>query len=163
MIFIIIAFIITFIIVFINSYDFLYAFLFGLVGAIIGSMLWVIIGPFIGINLPTTEIVTEQELYALSDNSELSGHHYLFSGYVDEEYGYRYVINTEKGKHIEFVSADNVYIEEGNYEPKIVKYTYEWKEDWYILFAINLFAEDDYTKIYIPEGTITNEYNIDLN
>lgn len=69
-----------------------------------------------------TYIESEREIYALKDISGIEGNFYLFGGNVGDEYQYRYVINTPKGKQVETVSSEqyDVYIKEGNYKPKVV-------------------------------------------
>lgn len=132
----------------------------GIFGAILGFAFWISIGLIIGLFLPTKEIVTEQKIYALNDNSSIECKKFIFSGYVNEKFVCSYVIDTDKGKHIEQVDGDCAYIIEGNYTPKIEKHSITFKEDWYYLIAMN--AEDYYVKFFVPEGTVTSEYNIDL-
>lgn len=110
-----------------------------------------------------TYIESEREIYALKDISGIEGNFYLFGGNVGDEYQYRYVINTPKGKQVETVSSEqyDVYIKEGNYKPKVVcekiEYTNKIFNNWFI------FPYKDYTyTIYVPNNTILNNYNIDL-
>ena len=134
-----------------------------LLGGVSGFAIWLTIGSLIGIFLPTTDIVTEeQEIYALNDSSTIKGKNFLFSGYIDEKFVCRYIVNTDKGKSIEEIDTDDnkFYIEEGNYKPKVVKYSIGFKSNWHYLFAFPMFH--DYYKFFVPEGTVTNTYNIDL-
>lgn len=132
-------------------------------GFLAGSFIWFIFGGIVGITLPTVDKVQEYELCALNDNISIQGRKYLFSGRIDGELVYRYIINTEKGKHIEESEIDNVYIKEGNYKPMIKEHTTDFKKDWYYLFCFPLFTDiDNYIEFYVPEGTVTNEYDIDL-
>ena len=132
-------------------------------GFIIGIFIWMTVGSIIGVTLPTIDKVEKYELCALNDNNSIQGKKYLFSGKINENLVYRYVINTEKGKHIEEEKIDNAYIKEGNYKPIVKKHVRDFKKDWYYLFAWSSFLDsDDYTEFYVPENTVTNEYNIDL-
>ena len=130
--------------------------------AFIGFIVYLAIGGIIGCGLPLNEIVEEQEIFALTDNSSVEGRNYLFSGYINEELVCRYVVNTDRGKHIEEVDAYKVYINEGDYKPVVKHYTYVFEKEWHEWFAHTLFT-DDYYEFYVPENTVTNEYNIDLN
>jgi len=135
-----------------------------LFGILCGLGLYGIVGIPLGFYLPRTEgITTEQEICAFSDSSSTESYNFLFSGYIQDELVYRYVIETERGKHIEEVKY-NVYIHEGNYKPTVKFHKYGgFKEDWYKLFALDFSAGDtEYVEFYVPENTITNEYQIDL-
>lgn len=132
-------------------------------GFLAGSFIWFIFGGIVGITLPTVDKVQKYELCALNDNTSIQGRKYLFSGRIDGELVYRYIINTEKGKHIEESEIDNAYIKEGNYKPMVKEHTTDFKKDWYYLFCFPLFSgADNYIEFYVPENTVTNEYNIDL-
>ena len=131
-------------------------------GALVGFIIYTVIGGAIGSSLPLNKVVEEQEIYALTDNSSIEGASYLFSGYINENLVCRYVISTDRGKHIEQIDADYVYINEGDYKPIVKHYTYVFEKEWYKWFAHTAFV-DDYYEFYVPENTVTNEYNIDLN
>lgn len=134
----------------------------GFIGVIVGLVLYYFVGGTIGYFLPMTDTFEEHELYALNDSSSIEGVKYLFSGYIDEELVCRYVINTEKGKHIEEEKTDNVYIKEGNYIPTVKIHRNDLKKDWHYWFAHPLFNEDYYIEFFVPENTVTSEYKIDL-
>lgn len=132
-------------------------------GFLAGSFILFIFGGIVGITLPTVDKVQKYELCALNDNTSIQRRKYLFSGRIDGELVYRYIINTEKGKHIEESEIDNAYIKEGNYKPMVKEHTTDFKKDWYYLFCFPLFSgADNYIEFYVPENTVTNEYNIDL-
>lgn len=141
--------------------DFGMAFFNGLLGLCIGFLLWFLVGGLIGARLPMAEIVEEQEICALNDSTSIDGANYLFSGYIDEDLVCRYVINTERGKHIKEVDADNVYIKEGDYTPTVKFHKFEFEKKWYYWFAHDGFTEY-YVEFFVPKNTITSEYNIDL-
>lgn len=155
MVFIILGFIIGVV----NEDDFIGGFF----GAIVGLILYGIAGLFIGCALPTTEYADTQNIVALNDSSKIEGTQYLFSGYIDEEMVYRYVIEADKGKHIEECKADSGYLKEGvTNNPYVEIHTYKFKHDWYYWFAINVKSAENYNVFYVPSGTVTNEYNVDL-
>ena len=159
---IIVCTIIGFLIVWFDLEEFGISFMGGLLGLLIGLILWLFIGGLIGTWLPMVEVVEEQEICALNDSTNVEGVNYLFSGYIDEDLVCRYVINTERGKHIEEVDTDNVYIKEGDYTPIVKIHRYEFKKEWYYWFAHDIFTEY-YVEFFVPENTVTSEYNIDLH
>ena len=136
--------------------------LYGFAGLLIGFTIYFFAGGVIGCELATKEVVEEQKIYALNDSIGVEGGYYLFSGYIDGNLKYRYVIDTDKGKHIEEVAADYGYIKEGNYDPKVEHHYYEFEKKWQRWFGHRFFVED-YYEFYVPENTVTTEYNVDLN
>lgn len=135
-----------------------------LFGILCGLALYGTVGSCVGYFLPRREcFTTEQEICAFSDSNSIESNSFLFSGYIQDELVYRYVTETERGKHIEEVVGD-IYIHEGNYKPTVKFHKYgKFKEDWYWLFAMDRLAgETEYVEFYVPENTITNEYQIDL-
>ena len=161
MLFIIIPVIIGFILGLLDSEEIGIALCSGFLGLAIGTMLYLFIGGMLGTSLPTVDVVEEQKICALVDSSEIEGANYLFSGYIGEKLVFRYVINTDKGKHIEEIqSVENVYINEGDYEPMVKIYSKEFAKEWYNWIAFPWFSKE--YVFYVPHDTITNEYNIDL-
>ena len=82
----------------------------GFLGGLIGVIAYFIIGGIIGLFLPTKDIITTQNLCALNDTTAIEGQTFLFSGYIDEELKYRYLVETEKGIHVEEKGITNAYI-----------------------------------------------------
>lgn len=132
----------------------------GFVGVIIGLLIWFLLPVFC---LPTTEKIETKEIYALTDSSELEGSHYLFSGYVNGKLVYRYIVNTDKGKKIETVNCDNAYFVEGAHSPKVEIHTTELAGEWCHWLSFGLgYVDSEYLVFYVPENSITTEYNVDL-
>lgn len=104
--------------------------------------------------------VDDISIIALKDNQNINGRFYLTGGYIDEELYYYYAIETEFGYKTEKIKADNAYIKYTDEKPHIEKYEgdfinqrrYFWGMPWY----------DDRYIIYCPDGTVTNEFNVDL-
>lgn len=132
----------------------------GLIGLLVGMFIWILLGSVIGEFLPEKEVVEEKPLYALTDTTSTYGEKFLFSGYIDEELTYRYIIETERGKHIEEIKTNNVYVNEGDYEPHVKIYNTELAKDWYYLFAGHFGTT--YYEFYVPENTLTHNYQVDL-
>ena len=162
MAYIILGIIIGFIVLFMDFGEFLDGLGGALIGCLIGMLIWLVVGFPLGIAVPSTEVIEEQEIVALTDSTSIEGQKFLFSGYINEDLVCRYVINTERGKHIEEVKSDNVYIKEGDYKPTVIKHKFVPKADWYWWFCFPIGHETNYTEFLVPENTVTNEYNIDL-
>lgn len=133
-----------------------------IIGLGVGLVLFILIGGAIGSVLPQEEVVEEQRIYALNDSSAVEGEKFLFSGHIDEQLVYRYVTNNDKGKRIEELDNGEVYIKEGNYTPALEHHYNILSKNWHKLFA-NAWFSDEYYIFCVPRGTVTNEYNIDLN
>ena len=132
------------------------------IGIIIGGLVTFALTPVMTDIAPIENKVVEKEIYALNDTSTNQGVSYLFSGYVDDELKYRYVINTSNGKQIKETKTNNVFIKERDNTPKVkiykrvLKYkSYSW------LFFVEL-SDEDKVEFYVPENTVTNDYKIDL-
>ena len=162
MLFVIIGIILGIIFWWKDGYEAIEAIFGGLIGFIIGLFVWFIVSAFC-YNLPYNEIVTTQGICALNDSSEVEGRKFLFSGYIEENFVYRYVVDSDKGKHIEECEVKDGYIKDIESDnPYVEHHNYEFKHDWFYLFAIDWKASENYSVFYVPNGTITSEYNIDL-
>lgn len=106
------------------------------------------------------EYVSDTKIIALKDNLSTSGRFYITSGHVDEDLYYYYAVDTELGYKTEKVKADNTYVKYSNVTPHIEEYHPKFVNNWVYIFA---FPVCDYQYvIYCPEGTMTTEFNIDL-
>lgn len=105
-------------------------------------------------------VVSDTKIIALKDNQNINGNCYIMGGYVGEDLYYYYTTETEFGYKTEKIKAENAYIKYTDEEPHIEKYKGEFAND-----AVNFWAAPMCTErciIYCPEGTVTNEFNIDL-
>ena len=108
-------------------------------------------------------------LYALKDNSNISGSFFLGTGSIDED-DYYYYITHEKGKgysvnkmraddsftYLEYLSAEDCEYD----KPCLVYYYDEWESKTLRFFAWSPF---NWHTFYIPEGSIIeNYYEVDL-
>ena len=111
--------------------------------------------------------VEETPLIALKDNMATEGHHFLFSGYVDEELTYYYLYEVPgKGITSGDVKAKRAYmnyINEGE-QPKLVKTTRGITNPVVSYFLIDALAETVEYSLYIPNDSIiaAHTYEIDL-
>ena len=104
--------------------------------------------------------VADTKIVALKDNQNVNGSFYIMGGYVDEDLYYYYATETEFGYKTEKVSAANAYIKYTDGETHIERYEGKFANE-----STNLWAFPMCTSryiIYCPEGTATNEFNVDL-
>ena len=105
-------------------------------------------------------MVSDTKIIALKDNQNVSGSFYIMGGYVDENLYYYYATETEFGYKTEKIAADNAYIKYTDGETHIERYQGEFANTISYLFGVPM-CNDRYI-IYCPEGTVTNEFNVDL-
>ena len=105
-------------------------------------------------------MVSDTKIIALKDNQNISGSFYVMGGYVDEDLYYYYATETEFGYKTEKIKADNAYIKYTDGETHIEKYEGEFANNNAYFFG-GCICDDRYI-IYCPEGTVTNEFNVDL-
>lgn len=133
----------------------------GTIGLLVGFFVWLIGCVVI---TPTEPVVTDTvPIYAMSDTMGVEGSFFLGSGNVDSEMKYIYAQETEKGITIKTVDADNAYIkyiDEGE-DPYIKKIEYH-HESGFVEWLFAPAALHHETFIYVPEGTVKNVYNVDL-
>lgn len=110
-----------------------------------------------------SEWVVDDEPYAiekivsLNDNNMISGRFYLRSGYINEDLYYQYIVQLNNGGFVsnKVKSANaTLFYDTDNY-----------RVEWYTKTKNWLYFKDErtYVKIYIPEGSITANYSIDLS
>ncbi len=105
-------------------------------------------------------IVSKTNIIALKDNQNVDGNFYLMGGYIDEDLYYYYATETEFGYKTEKIKADNAYIKYTDGKTCIEKYKGEPTNESVHFWG---FPTCDYQYIiYVPEGTVTNEFNVDL-
>lgn len=97
-----------------------------------------------------------EKIVALDDNNLVSGAFYLRSGHFKEGLYYQYMVKLNNGGYVaNKVSSDDTTIFYDDENPRV-----EWykKERTWWLFK----EEDTFNKIYIPKGSITEDYSVDL-
>lgn len=104
--------------------------------------------------------VSDTKIIALKDNQNVSGSFYIMGGYVDEDLYYYYATETEFGYKTEKIEADNAYIKYTDGETHIEEYEAEFVNDYVYWFAVP--SVSNRYIIYCPEGTVTNEFSVDL-
>jgi hypothetical protein len=97
---------------------------------------------------------------ALQDGQSVEGHFYLGSGYVDEELKYTYMYEVPgKGFTTAQIAADQSYVSYGN-TPSVKTVQYCFTNDFLNCLFIPWYNTEYY--ITVPEGSIIQSYNIDL-
>ena len=104
--------------------------------------------------------VSDTKIVALKDDQNVNGSFYIMGGYVDEDLYYYYATETEFGYKTEKISSDNAYIKYTDGETYIEKYVGRFTNTNTNLWAFPI-CSNRYI-IYCPEGTVTNEFNVDL-
>lgn len=105
-------------------------------------------------------MVSDTKIIALKDNQNVSGSFYIMGGYVDEDLYYYYATETEFGYKTEKVKVNNAYIKYTDGETHIERYVGEFANEKNNLWGFSIC--DDRYIIYCPDGTVTNEFIVDL-
>lgn len=130
------------------------------------------------------KVNSSTEIVALADSSEISGKHFLGSGSIGENDYYVYYVETEHGFKREKSHASSVYLKyiPNNETPHIDKYSHITQKVlvkkpenawlslvWYLCYkntdvgdVLEKTTSSSHTIIYIPEGTIQENYILDL-
>ena len=105
-------------------------------------------------------MVSDTKIIALKDNQNIDGRFYIMGGYVDEDLYYYYATETDFGYKTEKVKSENAYIKYTNGDTHIEKYEPEFVNEFAYLFGFPMQLSRHI--IYCPEGTVTNEFRVDL-
>ena len=137
-------------------------FFIGILGALASGVCAALVTAIVGTCISSSEIVYEETvtpIVALEDNMTTNGTFFLGTGAVKDDIRYYYMIETERGYKLQDVAASKAYIKYDT-EPRIVVENGCGFKHWYN----NIWAFPTHTRvtIYVPEGTILNNYNIDL-
>lgn len=106
--------------------------------------------------VPDKPYATEK-IVSLNDNNLTNGKFYLRRGYIEENLYYQYMVQLNNGGFVaNKVKSSNatLYYDTDNY--RVEWYTKTKKWHYWEMKKI-------YNKIYIPEGSITDDYSVDLN
>lgn len=162
MITIILFFLIPCILFFKENYEYDNFFESLLISILIG-LLFSSFGCAISLIIPTKIIYEPQkyEIESLSDNNQLYGRFYLGIGVVNGEVGYSCYIKYEDHFKMINVKSDRATVRYTDTIPHVVIYTPKMKKVWWNYFSIPVDLEYKYD-FFIPEGSITNSYQLDL-
>ena len=157
-----IGFFISGIIAAIREHDRDYIWWISIVASLLCGGLTLIVTALIGTAISSNEIIYEETatpIVALEDNAASRGQFFLGTGANKSDIYYYYMIDTERGYVMKNVKACDAYIKYDT-NPRIVIESGRGFNHWYnYIWAIPVSAR---YIIYVPEGTILNNYNIDL-
>jgi len=107
------------------------------------------------------ELKSTNEIVALQDKNSVIGHFFLGSGSIDGDMKYVFMSKEQNGFRMESFDANEAIVVYSD-DKKIERYESEFKNQTLKkLFGQPWFADSEY-KIYVPDGTIQNSYNVDL-
>ena len=98
-----------------------------------------------------------QEIMSLGDSSEVNGRIYARRGYVGECLYYHYIVERPNGGFIAGKAKANdavLYYSDDDFRVE----WYKLRKEWWIFYE----EREHYAKIYIPEGSITDDFRVDL-
>lgn len=106
--------------------------------------------------------VVENPIYALKDGVQVEGSFFIGTGTFEEEQYFFYVTNKDEGKTIDKqLVKDSTLIEDNGRHPKIVKCDEKFKSK-FARFMFGEYRGDTSYKIYVPEGTVTTDFTVDM-
>jgi len=137
--------------------DFVEYIMLGLMGGIAGFA----VGALLALALPMKTQVSayENEIVALQDNLGTSGSFFLGSGNIDGSIKYVFYYKAEGSFRMAQVDYKDAVIKYSD-EAKVIRYKEEPIGAFINLFALDIPSRDEY-EIYVPKGTIKNDYNLD--
>lgn len=136
-------------------------FFFTLIALLIGAL----IGVVVAIVLPAkTEIVkTTYNLETLQDNNSVKSSFFLGCGQIDGKMKYVFYYERDGFYKLEQVDYEEVKVKYSDEKPKVERFNRKYVKDAFI----NNFAFDDNSYqeyiIYVPKGTIRQNYTLDAN
>lgn len=140
---------------------------------LVGIMIWFVGSALSGAILynkgNTEEYYTSWNITAMQDNLNTHGRFYIRSGYIETDLCYYYTYLTKNGLKSDYIPANKSYLNYTTDKPHIERYTRRWNKSWikwfthfdaqdYATYATN----DVYYKVYVPEGSVEQSFNIDL-
>lgn len=101
------------------------------------------------------KLYSTEYIASLNDSNMVNGKFYLRRGYIEENLYYQYMVKLNGGFVANKVKSNNatLYYSDDNFRV-------EWyeKERHWLWFQ----QKETYNKIYIPDGSISEEYSVDL-
>ncbi len=104
-------------------------------------------------------MINEQKIYAIEDNVSTGGTFFISTGGINNTEYYYYTTNEERGKKINKVKCNGVYIVENDDSITSTKqFNKVYDPSIYILAK---FDYESWYKITVPKGFVKNMFNID--
>lgn len=108
---------------------------------------------------------TTEQLVALKDNINTEGRFYLGGGYIEGNLNYFYYkkIGPDRYKAGKIDSTNATIHESDKETPRIVSHDCWHPNIWKSLFGLNLCGLNLEKEIYVPKGSILQNYKLDLS
>lgn len=103
-----------------------------------------------------------KDIYSVADGSEVKGAFTLGTGSVDEKQYFYFVKSDGAGKRIDKIEVDATVIYEMDKEKPKIEFYDERYTSAFARFMFGEYSGSHSYKLFVPENTITKEYNIDL-
>ncbi len=114
----------------------------------------------------TEEYHTSWNITAMQDNFNTHGKFYIRSGYIETDLYYYYFYSTKNGLRSSYIPAKKTYLNYTTGTPHIERYARRWNKSWIKWFthfdAQDYVINDVYYKAYVPEGSVEQSFNVDL-
>jgi hypothetical protein len=107
------------------------------------------------------KMTNDKPIIALQDNIETNGRFFLGSGTIDEDPVYYYMAEDEFGYKMDTVDTDFAYIQYSKDKPHIETYA-PYFTNGFVEFFTGGCISGNRTIIYVPKGSIVENYNVDL-
>lgn len=133
-----------------------------IMGLISGGLIGSIIGIVVSISLPMSKEINtyEYNIVTLQDNSHVSGGLFLGTGSINGSMKYVFYYELPNGGFkMNQISYENTTIIYSN-DKKVIIYKEEPTNSFLNWFAIDLEFNTSY-EIYVPKGTISNDFKLD--
>ena len=102
------------------------------------------------------------ELESIQDGSKINGQFFLGSGYINERMKYSFYLSEQQGYKLYSIDASDAYIKYTDGKPKLEMYQEVITDDFINNFSTTLDLKTNY-KIYVPKGSILQNYTLDAN
>lgn len=136
----------------------------GLMFGTLGFLIVLVITVFTSLLVPEKDIiweVTSSPIVALQDNAQTNSSFFLGSGTSKNHLYYYYMEQIDDGYKLRKMPAEDILIKYDD-NPHIERHNVVGYAHWYN-YVISFFPErDPYSIIYVPEGAILTNFNIDL-
>ncbi|AMB18761.1 hypothetical protein BH780_gp178 [Bacillus phage Eldridge] len=147
-----------------NGYEF--EFMDWVLACVMGFVAFIVLG-LVVIGLSTIpeanyKLIEESKIYALKDKSGTEGSFFLGSGQIKDEQKYFFIREQEGGKVMDSIDMDEAILYEGAKETKVEKYEAVIKNKVARFLFTSASPRGNKYKLYIPEGSITADYKVDM-
>lgn len=152
------------VIIVIKDWNDFYDYVFGALTSLLVGLIGAVVGLIIGILIPAHFDIqkTEYEIVSIQDNESIKGKFFLLgSGYINGSMGYVFYTKNGDGFELSQLDADEATVYYTDSIPKCIKYEYVINDDMINNFSLGCSRYRPSYELYVPEGTITNNFKLD--